>query len=300
MFDVVGGFDGDAEVVLYHELDEFGAVDEDDAASVESVDIVVGGLAEFGGGDKDALLGFLPLEGTDEFLDFGAADGGVAAPAFGLNVDGAEAELVFADDAVDAFISALAGDATGAFQFAAVAHALHKLHYQHLEEVEILLQNGGEQLILQRGVDLVDGVFNGILRRGVVGGELGRFLGFGRARFRLSAAAALEGDEARVVAQRGVVYFGELSGKQFFPFFCDLVDAALGVVDEPRFFQVGTRPADAPHEHGFAVAVRQEHAQIFIGNLQHLHDVAAHLLAAARLPVCRIVQEDVVEVVVFR
>lgn len=132
-----------------HEFGEAGAVDEDDFLG-DAAGVVEGGRDEGAGGDEDAFAGLLTGEGSDEALDFLAAD--AALPALGLDVDNVEAEAVFIDDAVDAFVAGLFRHAGGFFAGAAVAHGKEEIDDELLEAEgvhagELLAEVGGQGFV---------------------------------------------------------------------------------------------------------------------------------------------------------
>jgi hypothetical protein len=81
-----GALEADADIVVDHEGREHGAVDEDDAHVAEAADVVDRVAGEAGGGDEDALVGRLAVQGADEGLDRGATDGVVGGETLGLEV----------------------------------------------------------------------------------------------------------------------------------------------------------------------------------------------------------------------
>jgi len=92
---------GAADVVEDHEAGEGAAVHEDDLR-VDLVCVVHGFACERACRDEDALSRPTAVEGADELVDLGTADG--ILPPLGLQVDRVEAEAVFVDDAVDALV----------------------------------------------------------------------------------------------------------------------------------------------------------------------------------------------------
>ena len=88
-------------------------------------------------------------------LDVGAAND--VAPAFGLQIDGVQAEPVFVDDAIDAAITAAADGAARFFAAAAVAHFDHELNDKALKvrrrTCSDMLENFGGQSPLHFALD---------------------------------------------------------------------------------------------------------------------------------------------------
>lgn len=107
--------------MIEHQLRELAAIDQDHSRDDMNCELDRF-RREARGGDEYALRSALSMERSDEALNFWAADRPSRCPALGLDVDLVEAELVFSDDAVDAFISALTQPLGGIRPTSAVTH----------------------------------------------------------------------------------------------------------------------------------------------------------------------------------
>lgn len=129
------------QVVVDHQAGEVGAVDEDDLfVGANALYCGLGCGRVVAGGEEHALLHALEVERADEVANGAFAHR--ALPAFGLQVDGVEAQRVFVEDAVNAVVGAQLRDLPRVGAVAAVAHGHQELHHQPLEE-------GGRKLSCQ-------------------------------------------------------------------------------------------------------------------------------------------------------
>ena len=127
------------------------------------IGVFAGFFGELCGCDKQPLRGALTGQGTDKLLNFRATDGSAAVPTLGLNVNQAEAQFIFPDQAVNAFVSGLANYHSGILGRAAIPHLRQKLNNEVLEKGGGLPHDGGEQIVLQNRIDLVEGSLQRIL-----------------------------------------------------------------------------------------------------------------------------------------
>lgn len=152
----------------HHELREPSTVDEHDAVG-DLLNVGAGRSAEPAGGDEDAAIGLLAVQGPDECLDVRAAHRVVCGVPLCLDVDAIQAEHVLAHDTVDAAVAG-ATPVLGGARPAPIAHCTEQGEDELLEEdrrqVEYPLQYvGGESLVA-----LPDGPLDRLER-----GRLGRF-----------------------------------------------------------------------------------------------------------------------------
>jgi len=262
--DGAGG--GDADVVLDHEVGEAGAVDEDEFLG-DAFGVVEGVLDESAGGDEDAFVGLLAGEGSDEALDLAAADG--ALPALGLDVDDVEAEAVFVDDAVDAFVVGFFGDFGSFFAGAAVAHGEEEIDDELLEAEGVHAGHLVEELQGEGGVELGEGFLDAF-----VGGAalfLGRAGGRGSGGFALGRLPAHPLGVLRVGLEGLGVDVGRLCGEELAAEVSDFKHAAGRTIDEAGLHHVPASPAGAVDDEALAAA-GEEGGFVFLGEAEFRGD----------------------------
>lgn len=100
---------------------------------------------------KAPLLARLPCNAPKKLLDLGATDG--IGATLRLDVDQVQPKLVFADHAIDAFVSALAKVRRRLLADAAVPHRAQYVQHEPLEELRRLVRNPLEQIGEERRAD---------------------------------------------------------------------------------------------------------------------------------------------------
>jgi len=187
-------------------------------------------------------------------------------PAFGLEVDGVEAEAVFVDDAVDAFVGAFAGEPAGGVAPAAVAHRPHEVEHDLLEEqgraVGDFVEELGGEFVVEGLVGLFeDGVrrLDGRLRLGSLGCAVVGCSGLAKLPERLESVEVGEGDGGGVFSEHGPAGVG------------DGEHAAADAGDEPGPFEIDFRPAEPVDEPGLRVA-REQFLPLGVGQREIIGD----------------------------
>ena len=100
-------FNGNADVVLYHQFCQHFTIYKNNLCAEKIPDILIRSGGKFCGRDEKPLLCLLTLQCSDEFLNFGFADSQVRGPLFSLYINVAESKLIFLDDAVNTAVVGL-------------------------------------------------------------------------------------------------------------------------------------------------------------------------------------------------
>ena len=153
-----------ADVVEDHQPGERAAVDEHDLR-IDLAGVVDRLAGERACRHEHPLPGPSAVEGSDKLVDVGATDR--AGPALRLEVDRLEAEPILVDQAVDPLVGPGTGKPAGGFAPSAVAHRLHQIEDDLLEErrrtVSDLVEDLGGELVIECPVSLFE---NGVGRLG--------------------------------------------------------------------------------------------------------------------------------------
>src|SRR6185369_2166294 len=102
----------DPNVVLDHEFGKALPIDQDNLLRNRFHECSRR-IRKIAGGDKDAFVGLLPRQGSDETLNLLSADG--VLPAFRLDVDDIEAQTILVDHAVNALVIGYLRGSSGFF-----------------------------------------------------------------------------------------------------------------------------------------------------------------------------------------
>lgn len=252
--------------MLDHECGEAGAIDEDDFLG-DGGGVVDGTLAEAAGGDEDALVRLLAGEGTDEALDLRAANG--VLPALGLDVDDIEAEAVFIDDAVNAFVIRLLGDAGGFLAGAAVAHGEEEIDDQLLETEGFHGEHRFQKGAGEGGIEFLEGLLNALVgREGVLLLDLANG-------FRPGVFLVLGRMEPFAVARDGIeeleIELGGRIGEEGKALRGDAVVAAADLLDQSGLIEMGAGPTDAVGDLG-GLAAGNHFLAVRFANLEGVLD----------------------------
>lgn len=257
-----------ADAVFDHQVGEPLAVDQDHFL-VEAGGVLLGVFVEAAGGDEDAFGGFLAGERADEVLDLGAAD--VVLPALGLDVDDVEAEAVFVDDAVDAFVVGLLGDGGGFLARAAVAHFDEEIEDDLLEAEGIDGGQLGEQIGDQGFAQFGEGGFDSLLGGGLPvagGGGFAGVEGFGGGGARVALLLledeffeGLELHQGLLVETQGRIL------QELLAFGGDAQGGLAGKLGEAGFAEVEAGPAEAV-AHGGGLAAGEHPVAFFFAELK--------------------------------